>query len=127
MVTSQIPLGLVLEQRMPLDPLPIPKNNMAHDNPAIQLFVERARRVRPAPAAGALQRVRHAGRRGFRVARGGRGDGVDEGVLLNPEDPPPFLQRVPRLVVNEWRCASTLALAKENRETTGRFVCVSES
>ena len=70
MVTSQIPLGLVLEQRMPLDPLPIPKNNMAHDNPAIQLFVERARRVRPAPAAGALQRVRHgAGAEGSQHAR----------------------------------------------------------
>ena len=47
-VTSQVPLGLQVEQRMQLSPLATPDTpEGAEDNPAIQLFVDRARRVKP--------------------------------------------------------------------------------
>jgi predicted ATPase/DNA-binding winged helix-turn-helix (wHTH) protein len=45
-VTSQVPLGIAMEQRMPLSPLPIATGTGA-ENPAVQLFVDRARLVKP--------------------------------------------------------------------------------
>ena len=46
-VTSQIPLGLQLEQRLQLAPLPTPDaTESPEDSPAMQLFVDRARRVK---------------------------------------------------------------------------------
>ena len=47
-VTSQIPLGLQLEQRMQLSPLPTPQAMaVPEESPAFMLFENRARRVKP--------------------------------------------------------------------------------
>ena len=49
-LTSQVPLGLSLEQRFPLAPLPTTteaNEASAHNNPAVQLFVNRAKLVQP--------------------------------------------------------------------------------
>jgi predicted ATPase/DNA-binding winged helix-turn-helix (wHTH) protein/Tfp pilus assembly protein PilF len=49
-LTSQVPLGLPLEQRFPLGPLPTTteaNEASAHNNPAVQLFVNRAKLVQP--------------------------------------------------------------------------------
>jgi len=49
LVTSQVPLGLSLERRFPLSPLPAPDlgQNDFEDCPSVALFVERARAVLP--------------------------------------------------------------------------------
>ena len=48
-VTSQVALGLPSEQRFPLDPLPAPSQDSSELKhcPSIELFVERARLIRP--------------------------------------------------------------------------------
>jgi len=49
-LTSQVPLGLSLEQRFPLAPLPTPTEAdeaSPDNNPAVQLFVNRAKLVQP--------------------------------------------------------------------------------
>jgi len=47
-LTSQVPLGLPMEQRMPLSPLPIPTDAAEdEESPAVQLFVDRAKAVKP--------------------------------------------------------------------------------
>jgi predicted ATPase len=47
-VTSQVALGVSMEQRMPLLPLPMPANEEGQAPcPAVQLFVDRARLVQP--------------------------------------------------------------------------------
>jgi predicted ATPase/DNA-binding winged helix-turn-helix (wHTH) protein/Tfp pilus assembly protein PilF len=48
-VTSQVALGVAMEQRMPLSPLPKPSSEGEDAHcPAVQLFVDRARSVQPA-------------------------------------------------------------------------------
>ena len=50
LVTSQVPLGLPMEKRLPLMPLPMPSLDLEENflsNPAVQLFVDRAQALRP--------------------------------------------------------------------------------
>jgi predicted ATPase/DNA-binding winged helix-turn-helix (wHTH) protein/Tfp pilus assembly protein PilF len=48
-ITSQVPTGVAMEQRLPLDPLPMPSAEDAGTPcPAVQLFVDRAQSVNPA-------------------------------------------------------------------------------
>jgi len=52
LATSRAPLRIRGEQELPIEPLPSPSVTLRHaldlaDNPAVQLFIERARAARP--------------------------------------------------------------------------------